>query len=178
MKNYSEQEEYSGVPKGCWGRVLRYLMIPFKVFRKRRDVTGQGEKQSCRGEADKCVNTRSSLSRTDMEGYCEKVVAYLQESEIYKEPDISVAYVAKATGISSIIISQSINTLLGKNFFNLINGMRVEEIKRMLLDGCQNKYSIEQIARMCGFRSRSSFYLAFNKIEGVTPTEWLKKNKK
>ena len=49
-------------------------------------------------------------------------MAYLQESEIYKEPDISVAYVAKATGISSIIISQSINTLLGKNFFNLING--------------------------------------------------------
>lgn len=178
MKKNSEHGEHSKVFNRCRERLFYYIAYPFKIILgKKKNIEGI-EHQSRGDEREGVTCTRSSLSREDMDMYCQKVVVYLKTSEVYKEPNISVAYVAKAIGVSGVVISQSINTLLEKNFFNLINGMRVEEIKRMLLDGCLNKYSIEQIARMCGFRSRSSFYLAFNKMEGMTPTEWLKKNKK
>ena len=71
------------------------------------------------------------------------------------------------------MISRSINGYLHKNFFELINGMRVQEAKRLMCD-LQSHYTVESISGECGFRSRSTFFLVFKKTEGIPPAQWLK----
>lgn len=108
-----------------------------------------------------------------MAAICRQITAYLEESKAFKNPDLSLASLSVATEIPQKAISRSINGYCHKNFFDLINRMRVEEAKNRMRD-LQNNYTIESIAEECGFRSRSSFYLVFKKLEGTTPARWLK----
>lgn len=114
-----------------------------------------------------------SLTSEDMKQYCDKIISYLQSSEAYKKKDLTLRQLVDATGISENNISKSINTYLGKNFFELINGMRIECAKNAMLDSKNANYTIDGIISDCGFRSRSTFYLAFKKAEGKTPSQWL-----
>ena len=56
--------------------------------------------------------------------------------------------------------------------------MRIEEVKREMLLPENSGYTIESICEKCGFRTRSTFYLAFKKLEGVSPAQWFKSTKK
>lgn len=108
-----------------------------------------------------------------MAAICQQITAYLEESRAFTNPDLSLASLSVATGIPQKAISRSINGYCHKNFFDMINRMRVEDAKNRMRD-LQNNYTVESIAEECGFRSRSSFYLVFKKLEGTTPARWLK----
>ena len=80
--------------------------------------------------------------------------------------------------LSQRTLSRSINGYLHLNFFEFINGMRVEEAKRRLLELDASGYTIDSIFAECGFRSRSTFFLVFKKTEGKTPAVWLAERQK
>lgn len=114
-----------------------------------------------------------AMSGEQMREICDKIVEYLRSSGAYTNPEFSLSMLAVETGISPKNISRSINGYLSKNFFDLVNEMRVDEAKRRLavLDG---NHTVESIYAECGFRSRSTFFAAFKKAEGKTPSQWLK----
>ena len=56
--------------------------------------------------------------------------------------------------------------------------MRVEEAKQKLMDLETSGYNIDSIYEECGFRSRSSFFMVFKKIEGKSPAAWLENRNK
>ncbi len=114
-----------------------------------------------------------SLAQAQMEEYCNRIINYLKETQAYKNPDFSLSMLETATGISRKNISYSINTHLQKNFFELINQMRIEEAKRLLQLPDAKHYTIDSVYVECGFRSRSTFFLAFKKAENVSPAQWL-----
>ena len=99
---------------------------------------------------------------------------YLTTSGAYTNPDFSLSMLSTGTGIAFKNLSRSLNGYMNKTFFDFINEMRVEEAKRRLLAIKEKRLTIETIAGDCGFRSRSSFYTAFSKTEGKSPTQWLK----
>jgi AraC-like DNA-binding protein len=110
-----------------------------------------------------------------MKEICDAVVQYLRTSLAYKNCNLSLATLSHETGIHHKTISTAINTHLKKNFFKIVNGMRVEEAKRQL-QNINTNYVIESIAIDCGFRSRTTFFTTFKKMEGTTPKQWLKKH--
>lgn len=114
-----------------------------------------------------------TMSPGQMKEICNKVMEYLAVSKAYTNPALSLTMLAQATGIHHKNISVAINRYLHKNFFDLINGMRVEKVKRRLL-ALNDNYTIESVAADCGFRSRSTFFAAFKKATGKTPTQWVK----
>lgn len=120
------------------------------------------------------VITKTPLSEEEMKNYCRIIIDYISSSEAYKKPDFSLRQLVDATGISENNISRSINGYLGKNFFTLINGIRLERVKQLLLKSNISEYTIDGIAAESGFRSRSTFYLVFKKEIGETPSKWLK----
>lgn len=109
-----------------------------------------------------------------MEQYAREVEEYLKTSEAYVRSDLSLAEVAKATGIASRNISKAINTVLKKTFFDLINGLRIEKAKQLLQQKKQLDLTLETIAERCGFNSQSTFCRAFKKATGVSTSEWLR----
>ncbi len=106
--------------------------------------------------------------------YAAQVETYLQTSEAYINPNLSLKDVAKATGISTNNLSKSINAVLGKNFFDLVNGFRIEKAKNLLLTKKEKGLTLETIAEQCGFNSRFTLNTAFKKATGMTTSQWAK----
>jgi YesN/AraC family two-component response regulator len=71
-------------------------------------------------------------------------------------------------------ISQVINEHYQRNFYNFINYYRILEAQHLLVSEEFEKYSIQGIAQMVGFVSKSTFNAAFKKQTGKTPSEFKK----
>ena len=97
--------------------------------------------------------------------------------KIDNNPNLSLKDVAKATGLSSKNLSRAINAILEKSFFDLVNGLRVEKSKALLLAKKERGYTLDTIAEECGFNSRFTFNAAFKRATGLTTSEWLKSTK-
>lgn len=114
-----------------------------------------------------------SLSYEQMQEICDNAVGFLTESKAFLNPDITLASLAKDISVPSRNLSRSINSYLNRNFFEFVNGMRVEYAKKRLLELSTSEYNIDSIYSECGFRSRSSFFQVFKKITGKSPAAWL-----
>lgn len=123
-------------------------------------------------EAD---NSKADMGQLAL--YARQVAEYLESSEAYTNPNLSLKDVAKATGLSSKNLSRAINTVLEKSFFDLVNGLRVEKSKGLLLAKKERGYTLDTIAEECGFNSRFTFNAAFKRATGLTTSEWLKSTK-
>jgi len=69
-------------------------------------------------------------------------------------------------------LSRVINEHFGRNFFDFINGYRVAEVKRKILDPAYAHFSLLGIAFESGFNSKSAFNRVFKKITGQTPSQF------
>ena len=70
--------------------------------------------------------------------------------------------------------SAVINKHYGTNFFEFMNKYRVEEAKRLLLDKNCAEMTVLDILLQAGFNSKSAFHRFFNRLVGVSPTEFRK----
>ena len=97
----------------------------------------------------------------------------VKKNELYKKNDLTIIDVAEELNIHPSKLSKIINTRLNQNFNNFINEYRIEYSKLLLQENFE-KMSIEGISLESGFKSRSSFYVAFKKHAKVTPSEYIK----
>jgi len=117
------------------------------------------------------------LDEIQMQEICKRVTEYLETSQAFLRNDLSLAMLSKETGIPQKMLSRAVNSYMKCNFFELINAMRVEKARQLLLSPETSGYTIDSIYEECGFRSRSTFFLAFKKTEGKSPAQWLKSQK-
>jgi AraC-like DNA-binding protein len=66
-----------------------------------------------------------------------------------------------------------LSELAGNNFYDFINGYRIMEAKRLLLDPSKRHYTVLAIAFESGFNSKTTFNKVFRKVTGLTPTEFV-----
>ena len=104
-----------------------------------------------------------------------KVLDYFENETAYLNPDLNMELMAQTLKIPKHQITEVLNTVIGKNFFQFVNTYRVEAVKQMLLDP-KNRFSIEAVGYDCGFSSKSSFYTVFKSITGVTPVAFKHKS--
>jgi len=102
------------------------------------------------------------------------VIAYVSKYEVYKNPGLRLRNVSDHLNIPSHHISQSINQVLKKSFFDVVNEQRVNGIKETLLSDRYRNYTLMAVAGEFGFKSPSSFYRIFKNYTGVTPKEYIK----
>jgi AraC-like DNA-binding protein len=89
--------------------------------------------------------------------------------ELWRDPDITLASLAKSLGTNTTYMSRALNEGLGVTFSAFINGRRVEVVKRQLADPSVTA-DILAIAFAAGFNSKASFNRAFAEITGTTPS--------
>ena len=106
--------------------------------------------------------------------YARQLEEYLRTSEVYTNPNLTLGKVSKDTGITVKNLSKAMNTVLGKSFFDLVNGLRIEKSQDLLKRKKQLGLTLETIAEQCGFNSQYTFCRAFKKSLGVSTSEWLK----
>ena len=99
-----------------------------------------------------------------------KIDSVIRDNRLYLDPNLSLSSLSNTLDMSEGYISQHINSFTNDNFSNYINGFRVEAAKSMLKDPQFDKYTIVSVALESGFNSKSSFYTAFKKHTGLSPS--------
>ena len=108
----------------------------------------------------------------------EKLLSSFYEQELFKDPEISLEKLAKKIGTNRSYLSEQINSNFKMPFRSLINKLRIEEARQLLIDPKFAHYSIEGIATSVGYRNISSFNSAFKRETGLTPSYFRKNYRK
>lgn len=112
----------------------------------------------------------TKIEGTELQQCCNKVGEFMHANKPYLESDLTLPKLAEELNVPTHHLSQVINEIHGKNFFNFINEYRVEEVKRMIQDPKYQNYSLLGIAYESGFNSKSAFNRVFKNITGTTPS--------
>ena len=113
--------------------------------------------------------TRSGVSDEQAARLARKIEAAMREDQLYLDPELSLHRLAAHVGAPAHRVSQILNETLGECFFDYVNRRRVEAAQPLVEAG---EASIVTIAYEVGFNARSSFYKAFKRVTGVTPTRY------
>ena len=139
--------------------VMLYLLIILLINKKKKQIFLLGKSK------------QSPEKKQVQSAIIEQVERLFKQEELYKEASIRSDSVAEALGIPTYQLSQTINDQLGMNFNSYVNKFRVAAAKKMLRSNPE--FTIDAIGKECGFKSKSSFYTAFKKETGTTPSKFV-----
>jgi AraC-like DNA-binding protein len=114
---------------------------------------------------------KSSLSKSEKALILKNLLDGLRKEKFYLNPNLTLSQLAELLNININVLSQVINELLDKNFHQLINEYRVNEVKHYINDPKRTLYGI---ALDSGFNSKSAFNRIFKEITGLTPSQYKK----
>lgn len=114
---------------------------------------------------------KSALSESEKENIAEKIIDLVDKQKAYLNPSLTLNNISDSIQTNPKYISQVINEVLGKNFFDLVNSYRIEHAKK-LIAADKNNSTILQILYESGFNSKSAFNTVFKKFTGITPTQY------
>lgn len=100
-----------------------------------------------------------------------KIEAAMEDDLLYRDPNLSLWELAKHVGVTSHYVSQTLNIHIGSSFFDYVNRWRIQDAVKQL---STTDETILMIAYDVGFNSRSSFYKAFRRETGKTPSDMRK----
>lgn len=103
-----------------------------------------------------------------------EIDSYISENQKFLDPLLSLENLAEELGMGTSTLSRLMNAHAGSNFSDYINKFRTEEAKKLLSDDSFSAYTIVAIGLECGFNSKSTFYSAFKRFAGQTPTAYRK----
>ena len=101
----------------------------------------------------------------------EQLQQLLQSDHLYRDDTITIEKVARRMKVNKNNLSRIVNGCAGKNFNVYINEYRIQEAVR-LMSANPDKFSLEGLGFEVGFSERRSFYNAFRKITGLSPSEF------
>ena len=90
---------------------------------------------------------------------------------LHRDPNLSLWALARHIGASPNYISQTLNDVIGESFFDFVNRHRVRDAMKLL---STTDDTVLAITYDVGFNARSSFYNAFKRVTGQTPTGYRK----
>jgi len=115
---------------------------------------------------------RGELTHEEQE--LEKEILHLIETEqTYLQPKFSLNELAERLGKSRHEVSRIINAREDRTFYDLINGYRVDHLKKMLNDPANTHFTILSMGLDSGFNSKASLNRIFKNITGLTPRQYL-----
>lgn len=107
--------------------------------------------------------------------FIESLLQNMEEKQPYLDPEITISKLGEILNVRAELLSKVLNSQLNQNFFDFINKYRVDEFKNQCISKANSHLSIMGIAYNCGFNSKASFYRAFKKFEGLSPSAYIEK---
>lgn len=117
---------------------------------------------------------RSGLTPEKANSFYLKLEEFMDKEKPYLQPELTLKQLSEAVGIAPHHLSQVINQNTKGNFYDYINGLRVNAIKEKLVDPTYSHYTVLSLAFDCGFNSKAAFNLVFKKVTGMSPSEFRK----
>lgn len=97
-----------------------------------------------------------------------------EEDKFYLKEDITINELAECLNTNKTYLSKVINVVKKKPFNNYVNELRLVHAIQLLKSGEYKKYTMKAISKEAGFKSKSTFNIAFKEYTGMTPSEFVK----
>ncbi len=114
---------------------------------------------------------RSALGVEQRVRIARKLRLAMEKDGLHRNPNLSLGMLSGHIGVSPNYVSQTLNEHIGETFFDFVNRWRIDDAKDQML---RQNDTVLEVAYGVGFNSRSSFYKAFKKETGQTPTAFRK----
>ncbi|MGO4294314.1 helix-turn-helix domain-containing protein [Chitinophaga sp. RAB17] len=101
----------------------------------------------------------------------------MQTEELFKDPELNLDGLAERLGVHSNALSQVINSMEQRNFYDYINDFRVKAFQRIAVLPENSKFTLLSLAFEVGFNSKTSFNRNFKKATGLSPKEFCQQEK-
>lgn len=97
---------------------------------------------------------------------------YLNQSQLFLEPDLNLARLARKLSIPAKQLSAAVNRETGENVSRNINRFRIEHACAMMDSGS----NVTTAIHASGFNTKSNFNREFNRVKNMTPSAWLERS--
>jgi len=127
-------------------------------------------------KTDSLKMSKTALPEDKIRELAKQIIHLMEDEKLYREAELTLQDLSESLHSSPHQVLQAINDGLKKNFYEVINGYRVEEAKRLLLDPRTQNFTILSVGFESGFNSKTTFNTVFKKFTGFTPTDFKIKN--
>ena len=119
----------------------------------------------------------SNRSESDIQQF-NLIKSQIQKQELFTNPNLNLRTLALELSVKEKELSRLINECGNVNFYQFINEYRIEKFKQLVQSPKFHQFTLLGLANESGFSSKSTFYTAFKKFEGMTPKQYKKSIKK
>ncbi len=142
---------------------FKFTLFPFLLRNDLKAINPLGEKYQ-----------KSNLDAALLNAYAKRLEVGMQQQNLYKNPAITLASLAKELKISPHHLSLVLNSQFNQKFYEYINAYRIKAAKNLLLT---SQHTSIQIALEVGFNNKATFHKYFKKYTDTTPSQFRKDNK-
>jgi len=166
--------------------LLSAVMAVIIIFRQHQRMRGQlrtlfrKNLEEMQQAAEASVSQRTlenetpyNLEEATVQGRYQAILQLLERDKPWLDPGFSLQDLSTRLATNQKYISQAINMFSETGFSGMMNRYRVNEARRLILEGKPDT-SLHDIALQAGFTNRISFYRQFKDITGISPSEFLK----
>lgn len=151
--------------------IFNYYMVRLKYV-KMVSISDNDKEKTVEEQQALLKYEKSKLAEDVLSAYKIKVEQIVHDKQSYLKVNFTLDDLEHESKIAKHHLSQFFSTTYGMNFNAYINKLRVEHAK-MLLEKKDFDISVSELGDECGFNSRTSFFRAFKKYEGVSPSEYI-----
>jgi len=101
-----------------------------------------------------------------------KILVQFNEKKLHLNSQLNIMDIVKAVGTNRSYISGIINSRYNQNFCSFVNGYRIEELEKAIVENPDS--TNESLAETCGFGSVNTLKRAISSKTGMSLTEWKK----
>ncbi|WP_295938598.1 helix-turn-helix domain-containing protein [uncultured Alistipes sp.] len=151
------------------------LLLYYILYRRKRTAYRMLLERSRQWAAQPAAAVRpgmpadAAVSDEDL-ALMERLNGILSDRNVYLNGTLSLPGLAAMLGTNRTYLSEAVNRVTGDNFNVFINNARVREAIRLMSDPAYDKLSMDAIWLDAGFNSRQTFWIAFKKTTGLTPS--------
>lgn len=102
-----------------------------------------------------------------------KVESFMMDKQVFRQLGLTLSSFASLIDVPNHKLTWLFNTHYQLSFNNYINSLRIKYAKERLDHGDWKLFTFEAIAQDAGFSTRNTFFVAFKKVTGMTPSAYV-----
>lgn len=169
----SDEEKLEGLEVGADA----YIVKPFNLDILRRTLLNLvASRNMMRNKMEGMETQEKNVENVEMKTadskLMEKVMKIINAN--MSNAELSIDTIAKEAGVSRVHFYRKMKNLTNQSPHNFLRNIRMKQAARLFDEGHQN---VNEVMYAVGYNNASSFSLSFKAVYGMSPKEYVKRNK-
>jgi DNA-binding response OmpR family regulator len=168
----AQEQQNEGLDAGAWD----YINKPFNTHALLSKINNILEARNIFRESLRDHNIGAELKK-HYTNFDQQLITKISKVvyEHIDEEDFSIEDLSQTVGLSRMQLHRKLKALAGYSATEFVNNLKIQYAKKMFDEGCDR---INEVMDAVGMSSYNHFNKTYNKIIGISPSEYIKNSKK